>query len=92
MRLEKFAAAAYGRARPHRVVCYKGPQTIALGDVFLAAGTEFVLAYIAGNGFSVDSFTATKAAPVPEPATMTVLTMGLVGLGMMRRRRSALRQ
>ena len=50
----------------------------ALGDTFLAAGTPWSLAFVAGNGFSFDSFTAT---PVPEPMSLLLLASGLAGLG-----------
>ena len=61
-----------------------------LGDTFLAAGTQFLIAYNAGNGFSVDNFTVTVApTAVPEPATLSLLTAGLLAASSIRRRRRA---
>lgn len=48
------------------------------------AGQSIVLAYQAGNGFSFDSFSVTVA---PEPASLALLGLGLVGLGWSRRKR-----
>jgi hypothetical protein len=35
------------------------------------------------------TFTATAVAPVPEPATLGLFGMGMIGLGLMRRRKAA---
>ena len=57
----------------------------SLNDVFLSAGTQLIVAYTAGNGFSLDSFTAT-ATPTPEPATLMLLGLGAVSIAVQRRR------
>jgi hypothetical protein len=45
----------------------------------------------AGNGidFTVDNFSITDEVSVPEPATLGLLSLGLVGIGLVRRRRAA---
>lgn len=60
-------------------------STKALNDAFLGAGEVLIIAYTAGNGFSLDSFTATATA-TPEPATLALLGLGLAGAAIQRRR------
>jgi hypothetical protein len=59
--------------------------TKSLNSAFLGAGELLIIAYTAGNGFSLDSFTAT-ATPTPEPATLALLGLGLAGAAIQRRR------
>lgn len=56
--------------------------THSLGNIFLAAGDSWSIAWIAGNGFSFDNFTVT----VPEPATLALLGFAFAGIGWGRRR------
>lgn len=56
--------------------------THPLGNVFLAAGDPWSIAWVAGNGFSFDNFTVT----VPEPGTLTLLGLAFAGMGWARRR------
>ena len=60
-----------------------------LGDVFLAKGSPWLIAYVAGNGFSFDSFAAT---PVPEPSTLLLLSIGGLVAAVLVRARGAVRQ
>ena len=59
--------------------------TKSLNGAFLGAGELLIIAYTAGNGFSLDSFTATATA-TPEPATLALLGLGLAGAAIQRRR------
>lgn len=57
----------------------------SLGDTFLAAGNALTVAYTAGNGFSLDSFTVTKSTP--EPSTILLLVVGVILMFTVGRRR-----
>jgi len=48
----------------------------SLGDTFLLAGSALTVAYVGGNGFSLDSFTVTTSTP--EPFTVMVLVVGVI--------------
>ncbi|HEU4926646.1 MAG TPA: PEP-CTERM sorting domain-containing protein [Vicinamibacterales bacterium] len=56
-----------------------------LGNTFLAAGDALYLSYTAGNGFSLDNFTAT-ATSVPEPTTLALLGIGVFATTLARKR------
>jgi hypothetical protein len=59
--------------------------THSLGNTFLGAGDVWSIAFVAGNGFSFDSFTVT----VPEPGTLILLCAALGACGLIRGRRAA---
>jgi hypothetical protein len=63
----------------------------SLSNTFLAAGDALYVGYTAGNGFSLDNFTATAVpgAPVPEPATAALLAIGMGVMRLARRRFTA---
>ena len=56
-----------------------------MNDAFLGVGELLIIAYTAGNGFSLDSFAPTVTA-TPEPATLALLGLGLAGAAIQRRR------
>jgi len=62
-------------------------------DNIIPIGQSVVLAFNDGNGFSFDEFTVTPAETktnvTPEPATIVLLGIGLVGLGVGHVRRKA---
>jgi hypothetical protein len=71
-----------------------GPQDY---NMFLSEGidshgnpTENLLIGFPGisGGSKKVTFTATAVAPVPEPATLALFGMGVIGLGLMRRRKA----
>jgi PEP-CTERM motif len=60
--------------------------TQGLSNIFLAAGDAMRVAWVSGNGFSLDNLTVTSATPVPEPTTMVLLGTGLATFALRRRR------
>ena len=59
---------------------------LSLGNVFLAAGSSLNVAYLTGNGFSLDNFTVTRAS-VAEPGSLLLLSLGVLGMAAFSRRR-----
>ena len=62
---------------------------LALGNTFLAAGSPWSVAFTAGNGFSLDSFTVDTA---PEPLTLLLVGTGLIGICVRHRRQTSKRR
>ena len=56
---------------------------LSLNNTFLAAGSQFLVSYTGGNGFSLDNFTVTA---VPEPTTLALIGLGILSVGLGRRR------
>jgi hypothetical protein len=61
-----------------------GEQFIAFGGNLSLTKVEFYSSGLAGDEFSVMGF----AAPVPEPGTLVLVGVGLVGLACLKRRKS----
>lgn len=62
----------------------------AAGNFFTLANTTYA-AFFGGGGAnsrgSIDNFTLSEAAPAPEPASLALMSVGLAGIGILRRRR-----
>jgi hypothetical protein len=63
-----------------------GPVAINPGALFPTTMGNFALTSVSGN---TSTFSATTSAAVPEPATLTLITLGLTGLVTRYRRRSS---
>ena len=88
LRVSNFGSADAGLATLAAVTyTITGTGLHSLGDTFLAAGSALTVAYTAGNGFSLDSFTASIApsTAVPEPSVILLLALGVLGTTVRRR-------
>ena len=82
LRVSNFGAADAGLATLAAVTYYINATGLqSLGDTFLAAGSALTVAYTAGNGFSLDSFTVTTSTPEPSTILLLVLAAVMFTLG-----------
>ncbi len=66
----------------------EGPNTVKTTEVFGFDGGEFSLLYVATNGDPSVLKVNGDLTPIPLPATLPLLLVGMGGIAMMRRKRS----